>query len=214
MTLATALAILQLRSAHSVYFGAGATCAAGLAKILKHIIRQPRPDSTRKQTFGMPSTHSASIGFMGTYLILASLMLAPHPLLTRFYQTPANRVLSAILAGLLATSVWWSRIRLGHHTKAQVVAGGGLGSTMAVLAFAQWEGSTWLSQHTTLCSTLPAICSYISREGWKVVGHRLEDITREACVAAVQAWKSRSLDMLWHVAQNALLAAKQAVFNN
>lgn len=217
VTLATALAILQLRSAHSVYFGAGATCAAGLAKVLKHLIRQPRPDSTRKQTFGMPSTHSASIGFMGTYLVLASLLLAPHPLLTRLSETPAHRCASAGLAALLAVGVWWSRIRLGHHTTAQVVAGGTLGSSMAVVAFVQWEGLAWLSSQQTALLPRELLRSawverVFSHDGWRVVGRQLKRIAEDAIFAALDAWKSRDVGLLWDAAVDALWAAKQALF--
>lgn len=50
------------------------------AKTLKHLIRQPRPSgSPVTRSHGMPSTHSATISFMGTYLFLSSLYLELHP---------------------------------------------------------------------------------------------------------------------------------------
>ncbi|KAJ8294516.1 Lipid phosphate phosphatase gamma [Rhodotorula toruloides] len=172
VTTLTAYFILRIRTAHSLYFGAGTLVAAFTAKILKRFIRQPRPVGAKKyeKTYGMPSTHSSSIAFFGTYLSLSSLLLPLHPRVTsllpfwnRFSNLATTRGLGAAqksfwrhMAGewgqrvtriLLAlcflagtASVCWSRVRLGHHTKAQVIAGASLGSTIALAWMTLWLG--------------------------------------------------------------------------
>lgn len=117
MTGATALTFLYTRSAHVGYFIVGALTFNTAAKGLKKVIRQERPvvavagAPKVKQTYGMPSTHSTSIAFFMTYILLTS-----EPLSFRS----------------LATLVWggaimWSRVHLGYHTKEQVLVGAMIG---------------------------------------------------------------------------------------
>lgn len=212
VTLATAFAILQLRTTHSVFFALGATAAALIAKALKHIIKQPRPDSTTKLTYGMPSTHSASIGFMGTYLVLSSLLLLPHPRLKLHrvaigsFEEPsswtlAHRTASCLLFGTLAYSVWWSRVKLGHHTTAQVVAGGMLGCTIALLAFVEWQGQDWLQEQGL--AVPEAMRSLLTASGWKVFGSHLERIAEDAAFAGLEAYEKRDAHLLWQAVTGA-----------
>lgn len=96
----------------------------------------------------MPSTHSSSIAFFGVYLSLCIAYIKPHPrflpnLLSRRedsedFSLPVRLALTAaVLYGTY--SVCWSRIRLTYHTKAQVVAGAGVGATLAIAAFWLWQ---------------------------------------------------------------------------
>lgn len=168
VTTATALAILHIRTAHSLYFGLGTLVAAFIgsssppaalqlpltstpAKLLKRFIRQPRPVGAKKfeRTYGMPSTHSSSIAFFGTYLSLSSLLLPRHPRVTDLLpfwsslgelgqQTTRVGLAGVWIAG--AGTVCWSRVRLGHHTPAQVLVGATLGSAVAVVWLSLWVG--------------------------------------------------------------------------
>jgi membrane-associated phospholipid phosphatase len=118
-----------------------------LAKLSKKVIRQDRPytavpaenatpdttgsnhtkDSPRhpkkvKKTYGMPSTHSTSIAYFMTYIVLS---------LPPFQRSLTNH--SALdLVMLLGTLAWgiaimWSRIYLGYHTWQQGAVGGAIG---------------------------------------------------------------------------------------
>lgn len=97
----------------------------------------------------MPSTHSSSIAFFGVYLSLCIWNLRPHPrflphLLSRHGDagdfSPFVRLLLTSAVAFGAGSVCWSRVKLTYHTPAQVVAGAGVGSIMAVACFVLWQG--------------------------------------------------------------------------
>ncbi|EPQ29209.1 uncharacterized protein PFL1_03496 [Pseudozyma flocculosa PF-1] len=143
-TTATAIAILHLRTAHVVYYTGAILATSFTAKGLKRLIKQPRPVGSRvKKTSGMPSTHSASVSFMGSYLVLV-LALAPS---SSSSSTPTSGMGAATMVGLgalcigLPVAVMWSRVRLGVHTPAQTVAGAALGVVKALFWFTLWYGS-------------------------------------------------------------------------
>ena len=81
----------------------------------------------------MPSTHSASITFLATYILLASLHLPVHPLF------PANIRLVPFIVVPYASGVVWSRVWLGHHSWPQVLAGGSYGIVFATVWFEIWR---------------------------------------------------------------------------
>jgi len=124
-----------------VYTVAGAIVTTIIAKTLKVIIRQPRPDSIpspptspekrrEKVTYGMPSTHSSSIIFFATYITL-QLFSSSLPQLAILFLSAAVIV--------TALSVVWSRVELGHHTRGQVIAGMVLG----LLCGLGWDAWWW-----------------------------------------------------------------------
>ncbi|WVW81482.1 hypothetical protein I302_103476 [Kwoniella bestiolae CBS 10118] len=135
VTLTTALAILYTRDAHVVWFAIGALNSSLSAKVLKNLIRNPRPpppdpSSTPskirpKRTYGMPSTHSTALTFYFIYLI-PYVHLLPTPL--------------DWMAGVGVSTYWvlglWSRKQLGYHTWEQVVGGAVYGTLLAVF----WRG--------------------------------------------------------------------------
>lgn len=96
----------------------------------------------------MPSTHSSAIAFFGTYLSLISLSLPFHPRLPflDFFarlvgsEDALRYAMAAVWIGG-AASVCWSRVRLGHHTRAQVFVGAALGATVATVWLAGWMGT-------------------------------------------------------------------------
>lgn len=139
VTALTAFAVLYTRSVGVAYFSAGALACTVTVKILKLVLQQARPVQTteykQKQSYGMPSTHSATITFYGAYITMACAWLPLHQSL------PASallRPLMTLIAVPWAFIVPGSRMWLGHHTIAQVVVGCAYGFTFACLWFSLW----------------------------------------------------------------------------
>ncbi|KAJ7709923.1 hypothetical protein B0H17DRAFT_244735 [Mycena rosella] len=136
VTALTAAAILFTRSACVAYLGAGALACSLSVKVLKRGIRQPRPALRQtKKTYGMPSTHAASISFYATFIPLACIYLPLHP------SVPAGamaRVLVPAVTIPWAVLIVLSRVWLGHHNWAQVAVGCAYGVGFAGVWFALW----------------------------------------------------------------------------
>ncbi|SAM59043.1 uncharacterized protein UBRO_01122 [Ustilago bromivora] len=146
VTTATAIGILHLRTAHVLYFTIGSLATSFSAKGLKRVIKQPRPPGSRvKKTSGMPSTHSATISFMGIYIMLSALFLPLHP---TFSLDSSSDNVARIWIGLVGIAapvlVMWSRVRLGVHTPAQTLVGAALGVAKACIWFTAWNGTNLL----------------------------------------------------------------------
>ncbi|KAG9296166.1 hypothetical protein G9A89_014758 [Geosiphon pyriformis] len=142
LSIVTALTFSYFRDLHVVYTILGAITTTLIAKTLKRVIRQPRPSETPTKTknsnYGMPSTHSSCIMFFASYISLH--IFANH------LDLPAVLLLLLILL-TTALSVVWSRVELGHHTKAQVIAGMLLGCFWGWSWDAGWRiwWSPWLA---------------------------------------------------------------------
>ncbi|KAF4579036.1 hypothetical protein EYR36_000845 [Pleurotus pulmonarius] len=137
----SAVFLLYTRSAGVLYFTLGALLCSATVKLIKRAIRQPRPVvehavGKRKVSYGMPSTHSATIIYYATYIPLACAKLPIHPSL------PANTVITRVLPVLIAVPYGYviaaSRVWLGHHTWKQVVVGGSYGAALAAVWFELW----------------------------------------------------------------------------
>lgn len=136
VTSSTAFLLLYTRSAGVFYFAAGATACAYTSKLVKRLIRQPRPKhpSAKQKSYGMPSTHSATITHYAVYIPLACLYLPIHP---SFPNSPLTRYLPLLVVPYAAEIVG-SRIWLGHHTWQQCAAGVLYGSVFALVWFKLW----------------------------------------------------------------------------
>ncbi|KAF9482791.1 PAP2-domain-containing protein [Pholiota conissans] len=150
------------RSAGVLYFSIGAVLCSLAVKVVKRVVRQPRPPVNitgrkMKVSYGMPSTHSAAISYFATYILLASRYL---PLHTSLQPAHAWRVFTPLICLPWATSVVMSRIWLGHHTWPQVFAGASFGVGLASIWYSLWVGgwnivgamgeeawNEWLSAH-------------------------------------------------------------------
>jgi dolichyldiphosphatase len=66
------LSVLFIESPLPVYYVVGGVCNAFLSKILKHVIKQPRPLGSLKGGYGMPSSHSQSIFYFLAVLAIKS----------------------------------------------------------------------------------------------------------------------------------------------
>ncbi|SPO20427.1 uncharacterized protein UTRI_00827_B [Ustilago trichophora] len=163
VTTATAIGILHLRTCHVLYFTIGSLATSFTAKGLKRVIKQPRPPGSRvKKTSGMPSTHSATISFMGTYIVLSSLLLPLHPSLSLGSSSllgnaaasdNMTRIWIALVGVVAPVLVMWSRVRLGVHTPAQTLVGAALGVAKACIWFTAWNGTQLLfGSHSTIGS--------------------------------------------------------------
>lgn len=198
----TFIAIIYLRSIHSIYFGLGSLVATASAKLIKRCIRQPRPIESTKSSYGMPSTHSSSISYFGTYLTLNSLMgkiyylhyregnwMSPavghESVLREFY----HRV-GGMMFVFLAALVCWSRVKLGHHTPLQVLAGALIGASIGWIWFGLWSGFR-------LPSSVPALWNnqeWIVSEGY---GDRIEYQFDEFVSLLLEAWRMRDGGLIW-----------------
>ncbi|GAA5896706.1 hypothetical protein JCM6882_005015 [Rhodosporidiobolus microsporus] len=247
VTSLTVYFILRIRTAHSLYFGAGTLVAAFSAKLLKRCIRQPRPVGAKKyqKTYGMPSTHSSSIAFFGTYLSLSSLLLPLHPRVTallpfydrfstlastlgpgaaqpsfwakHFVGTAGQRATRVALAAFFlagTASVCWSRVRLGHHTRAQVVVGAGLGSLVALGWMGLWLGADGLSTLSgrDLQRLVVEHGGAVGRQApeWVLSGVKepamvWERAAEDACWVLMEAWRERRWEGLMELRRFPLL---------
>ncbi|KAG2191912.1 hypothetical protein INT46_006794 [Mucor plumbeus] len=115
-----------------IYFTASAIAATVVAKVLKNVLRQPRPlprnKNKAKKSYGMPSSHSTAISFFTSYLTCVVLVTPTIP----------YKYLLLIVFHCFSLSVIWSRVRLQHHTQSQVVAGTLLGASLAIFSFILW----------------------------------------------------------------------------
>lgn len=83
----------------------------------------------------MPSTHSATITYFGTYIPLACAYLPIH---LSFPSSAISRIVPPLIVIPWAVLIAISRIWLGHHTWPQVLCGCAYGFAFAFLWFAIW----------------------------------------------------------------------------
>jgi dolichyldiphosphatase len=180
-----------------------------------------------EKTYGMPSTHSSSIAFFATYLSLSSLLLPLHPRVTsllpfydrfstlssalgpgaaqhafwrHFAGELGQRGTRIALAGFFlagGASVCWSRVRLGHHTRAQVLVGASLGSAIALGWMSLWLGvDGWSSLTGRDLQKLLFESSSVGRQapGWLLRGVKepamvWERAVEDSLFVVIEAWK-------------------------
>ncbi|WIA11742.1 hypothetical protein OEZ85_011837 [Tetradesmus obliquus] len=120
---ATVFAVLLWQhNEYAAWCVVGAVFSAFLCKVLKHVIRQERPDQAQKSDPGMPSSHANSLNFLSVY---AALSLNYH---TRSHPTAVALAVCSVTLGVFLT---WLRVRLGYHTWPQVLVGAALGASTA-----------------------------------------------------------------------------------
>ncbi|TFL07386.1 PAP2-domain-containing protein [Pterulicium gracile] len=143
-----ACACLYTRSAGVLYFCTGAVGCSLSVKLVKRVLKQPRPEVTKqpgrrkKKSYGMPSTHSASIAYIGTVVALGCARLPTHP---SFPAWVAKYAWVPALGWTGVVSI--SRIWLGHHTKKQVAVGCLYGVGFALCWFSLWTRSLQMYGH-------------------------------------------------------------------
>jgi dolichyldiphosphatase len=144
---------------------------SGLAKILKLIIKEPRPGLSSQQQpaqslwksittgllktdmYGMPSSHSQATSYFSTYLSLL--------LWKENAQTWKTGYLTAIvLLNSLTFAIMKSRVTLGLHTTKQTIAGASIGALFAYAWYDLWENriveeglNWWLEKWTNAAAS-------------------------------------------------------------
>ncbi|CAO1617657.1 unnamed protein product [Parajaminaea phylloscopi] len=136
-TLIVGLGVLWHAGAEPVYFVMGALATSAAAKTLKTWIRDPRPDGTAvTRTYGMPSTHSATVTFMSTYVLFYTGSKVAQSGLSSLSAWEVGYSAFLVVAPV---AVMWSRTALMAHTAKQVLAGGALGVVVANGAWHLWN---------------------------------------------------------------------------
>ncbi|KAI7868743.1 hypothetical protein BDF14DRAFT_1790410 [Spinellus fusiger] len=118
-------AILYTRSLHTLYFTCGTFVTAATAKVLKNVLRHPRPTHTlaqRKKSYGMPSSHSQSIAYCAVYVHFG--------FIDAYISNTVTLCALVSMCYGIALTVFWSRISLKHHTLSQVLVGAIVGAFM------------------------------------------------------------------------------------
>lgn len=111
----TALTVLHQRDASIILFGAGSVLNTMSAKLLKKVIRQPRPQSSSKTTHGMPSSHATAMSFLSLGALL-------NVLTHQGFIINPPLVFAAAVVMFAVVASWW-RVKVGYHSMAQVVVG-------------------------------------------------------------------------------------------
>eukprot|EP00455_Lapot_gusevi_P044437 TRINITY_DN5551_c0_g3_i1.p1 TRINITY_DN5551_c0_g3~~TRINITY_DN5551_c0_g3_i1.p1 ORF type:complete len:213 (-),score=4.24 TRINITY_DN5551_c0_g3_i1:8-646(-) len=109
--------VLFKRCLQNAYFLLGLLLNTFSNSILKSILKQPRPPTSAKQGYGMPSDHSQFMMFFAVYL---ALWLCSSKVK---FENPSWKY--ALVAGSTGSSVlvFYSRVHLGVHTWPQVAVG-------------------------------------------------------------------------------------------
>lgn len=128
---------LYARTLSSGWLLVGIVFSAGVNVVLKHTLRHPRPASSLRSGYGMPSHHTQFMAFAVAY---TSAHLVSH---TRSRQLPA--ILALLLASVAAVA--HGRVLHGYHTTGQVVVGAIVGSVLGVawLALYVYAGKAFLA---------------------------------------------------------------------
>ncbi|KAI8146101.1 phosphatidic acid phosphatase type 2/haloperoxidase [Fennellomyces sp. T-0311] len=123
------LILCYFRSLHLMFMFAGSILCAGVAKGLKQVLRQPRPGATsdpsimKRESYGMPSSHSQVMAFFAEYTFLSQW----------------RKTAFGITVYIFTIFVLWSRVKMRHHTLAQVSVGAMIGAGMAYLWYGLWQ---------------------------------------------------------------------------
>ena len=113
-------AVLSSSSWVPLYYICGALCNALMSKIIKRVVRQPRPTLSKKGGYGMPSSHAHLLFYFFTILTLLS---------RKHYPSYLSSALSAALGCYAVTAAYW-RVADGLHTLPQTLVGASLGVSM------------------------------------------------------------------------------------
>ncbi|MCO5558059.1 hypothetical protein L7F22_011635 [Adiantum nelumboides] len=134
------------RELQTMFFALGLLVAQYFSEFVKKAVKESRPFTCEAlemcDSHGWPSSHSVYMSFFSIYLTL----LAARRLT---FATSYGKAFTMVVAWPFAAVVMYSRIYLGYHTPAQVVAGGILGLML---------GSVWfLIVNVVLVHTFPVL---------------------------------------------------------
>ncbi|KAJ2785713.1 Dolichyldiphosphatase 1 [Coemansia javaensis] len=131
LVVAETAVVLSRREAAGILLLAGQLLNEALNLALKLWIREDRPHQHLGDGYGMPSSHAQFMGFFAVYMALY--------FERQVAALAAHRRLVLAGAAVLAALVAASRVYLGYHTAAQVLAGvaAGVASGAAWYAFVE-----------------------------------------------------------------------------
>ncbi|CAK4079238.1 unnamed protein product [Aphanomyces euteiches] len=118
--------ILFQRDLHIIFMVLGQLVNEVFNQILKRTIDQKRPDGADMEDAGMPSAHSQFMAFFATYVVLYT-----SNRMSKRREWEHKLAIGGVI--LLALLVFFSRIRLGYHSVAQVVVGAAVGAGTGIL---------------------------------------------------------------------------------
>ncbi|KAJ2808138.1 hypothetical protein H4R20_000993 [Coemansia guatemalensis] len=117
--------ILGRREAAGILFLLGQLLNEAFNLVLKHAIRDERPNIHLGDGYGMPSSHSQFMGYFVLYMVVY---------LERHIATNVvHKRVTQLGAFILGISVAFSRVYLGYHTVWQVLAGAVVGVGFGVI---------------------------------------------------------------------------------
>ncbi|CAG9463090.1 unnamed protein product [Pedinophyceae sp. YPF-701] len=146
---AQAAVVYSRREVHQALLFLGTLLNALLTKVLKSLVSDPRPAERCVQLdtcgeHGLPSSHT-SLSFYLVAIILLSILrtkeYSPDPKASSIDHLGLARAwqaLEALAALATASAVGVSRVQLGYHTWAQVIAGAGQGVVFGTV----WHAAT------------------------------------------------------------------------
>ena len=112
------------RELHTVSLSIGVVANEICNKVLKNVIREPRPGGAERHGYGMPSGHSQFMCFLAAYTIA---YLGSRAKFGSEWTSMLSLWLYRITVLIAALSVCISRVIVGEHTTLQVIIGGCLG---------------------------------------------------------------------------------------
>ena len=101
-----------------IKLGLGIVIVQAIVKLLKKIIKQPRPFGNTLKTYGMPSSRTAIVFFVITYLIFS------------LKNKTTNKIIILLSVGLLSALLKWI---MKEHSFVQLLIGGIIGFSFGYL---------------------------------------------------------------------------------
>ncbi|CAN8063684.1 unnamed protein product [Agarophyton chilense] len=110
--------VLYNHDAPTIFYIMAAVLNSAAGKVLKLLIKQPRPDGAQRGDPGMPSSHATSLSFLS---------LAFLGYIALYFDSVAKTVGAGVMVIMSVLASSW-RVSAGYHTVPQVVAGWIVGS--------------------------------------------------------------------------------------
>jgi len=198
--------IVKTRELTVINMVAGQLASDLFNSVLKHIVKQERPNSMLGDGYGFPSSHSQYMGYFSTFLLLH--LTFRHKFVS---YGPELKLINTLQRTLLyftimswAAGVCFSRYYLAYHTPPQVLAGYSIGLVLAIVHYFATEPTSPTSScywRTRLLDS--SLAQYLRiRDGWAVytdggaeeeyfAWRRKWDIARVAKAAQLQHAKRR-----------------------
>ena len=117
--------LLSTDSLEYIYYVGFGIFNAIFCKVLKEMIKQPRPFQSKKSGYGMPSSHTSSI----TYFLLVFWFVG-----SEYIKHPFCRLLVTLLATVYGSLACYWRVQAGYHTLSQILVGATNGLVFGTLA--------------------------------------------------------------------------------